>query len=125
MEFHKVRTNVLVLAGMVCFIALGMMGGMFWFLNQFDLAPESFWTGAVVGSMVTLFITIIGVAIGGLVSTMSQVAEDPAPPVVPADLHSQALYLFSDYMRAHASMIAESADHVDALGKPVPDSRSG
>ena len=86
---EKIRPNVLVLAVFITLIEIILLGGTFAFLNSF--APDSpFWDGAVLGAVVTLFVTLQGVALGGLVSTMSSVAQDAPPPTVPAAVH-QAL----------------------------------
>ena len=83
---EKIKPNVLVLAGLVTIITGALLWGMFNFLSHFTPETE-FWDGAVVGSVITLFVTIVGVAIGGLVTTMSTVAQDTPPPTVPASTH--------------------------------------
>ena len=92
----KIRPNVLIIAGMIWFLTLITLLCTFGFIRAItDLFPDSeFWTGAVVGSIVTLFVTLLGVGYGGLVTIMSTVAQDAPPdpaPNVPAYIHEKAL----------------------------------
>ncbi len=96
----KIRPNVLYIATLVAVLQLVMILGMFFFLGKF--VPETqFWTGAVVGSIVTLCITVIGVSLGGLVTTMATVAENPPPPTVPAEVHTHLM----DHYGAMSAMV--------------------
>ena len=80
--FSKIRSNVIILAAMMTGVISGLIVGLFLWLDTFNTKGD-FWEGAVVGGIVALFLTLIGVTVGNLGSVMSHVAQDPAPPAVP------------------------------------------
>ena len=79
--FSKVRSNVILLGFMMVGLTGGLMYGLFQWMAT--IQASAFVEGAIVGGLVALFLTVIGVSIGALASTMSQVANDPAPPSIP------------------------------------------
>ena len=93
---EKIRPNVLWLSVLVAAIATGLIAGLFLFLFGFIDEQDDFWTGAIMGSIVTLLVTLIGVCIGGLVSTMSTVAQESPPAAYPAEPFNRLLDLFLD-----------------------------
>ena len=79
----KLRPTVIIMGLMLCGLTGGLMYGLFTWLFGFGLgADNAFWSGAVVGALAALFLTVIGVSIGALASVMSTVAQpDPSPSV--------------------------------------------
>ena len=75
---------------MVTGLAAGLVIGLFMFIGEFT--PDSpVWDAAVLATVITLIVTLLSVSVGGLITTMSTVAQDPAPPNVPLDAHMKAL----------------------------------
>ena len=77
---NKIRPNVWYMAaivGLLTFVFLGQLVG----IMETSISGE-------------LYALVVGVGLGGLVSVMSQTATDPpapAPPMVPAEVHLEAL----------------------------------
>ncbi len=80
---NKFRPNVLLVALMLSILVVVLLGYLFSWLEE--VAPNVQWDAAVMGAVFASALLIVGAVLGGLVSVMSQVAQDPPPPVVPAE----------------------------------------
>ena len=87
---NKIRPNVLIMALMLCAIAILMVFQVFSLLR--GIAPETeFWKGFELGAMLASVLMILAGAVSMLGTVMSQVATDPPPPTVPAKMHEEMM----------------------------------
>ena len=77
---EKLKPNLLAMSLYLFVLAVILVVSMFTFLNKFvDEENSLVWTAAILGSMVTLFITLLTTIVVSLASVMNTIAEDKKP----------------------------------------------
>ena len=112
MEFSKVRSTALLMAGMLTGIAIVMVVLVFNLLE--DFTPQSeFWKGFELGALMAAVLMILASSVTAIGQAMGQVVQDAPPPSTPASTHEHDMELMTN-------VITAIVDH-----RPRDNTRSG